>query len=84
MDNHAIFESGYMPGSHIGVLPSGQLSSPAHTNKATDASHFQVKFIVSLTLFNVTNSNILLSFVYRERPDLSRFINCCIAERYSI
>lgn len=34
-------------GSHIGVLPSGQISAPAQTNKSTEATHFAVRFIVS-------------------------------------
>ena len=41
-----MLESALTPGSHIGVLPTGQLTSPAQTNKSTDASHFHVKFMV--------------------------------------
>ena len=47
LDKHITFESTLYPGSHVGVLPSGQLSAPAQTSKMTDASHFTVKFVVS-------------------------------------
>ena len=34
------------PGSHIGVLPTGQFTAPAQTSpKTTNAAHFKVKFI---------------------------------------
>ena len=46
-DSHVTFESLTAPGSHIGVLPSGQITSPAQTNKLTDASHFRIKYLVS-------------------------------------
>ena len=46
-DSHVTFESMSAPGSHIGVLPSGQLTSPAQTDKLTDASHFRIKYLVS-------------------------------------
>ena len=53
MDNHVTLESALTPGSHIGALPTGQLSNPAYTNKSTDASHFHVRFMVSYcTLHN--------------------------------
>lgn len=42
-----MFESAFEVGSHIGVLPSGQISAPAQTNKSTEATHFFVRFIVS-------------------------------------
>lgn len=47
-DSHVTFESVTALGSHIGVLPSGQLTSPAQTNKMTDASHFRIKYLVRL------------------------------------
>ena len=46
-DYHVTLESVMMPGAHIGVLPSGQLTDPAQTNKMTDAAHFKVKYLVS-------------------------------------
>ena len=49
-DSYITFESALYPGSHIGVLPSGQFSAPAQTNKLTDASHFKIKFIVSVII----------------------------------
>ena len=49
LDNHVTLESAVVPGSHIGVLPSGQLTNPAYTNKSTDASHFFVRFMVSVS-----------------------------------
>lgn len=42
-----MFESAFEVGSHIGVLPSGQISAPGQTNKSTEATHFFVRFIVS-------------------------------------
>jgi len=45
LDKYVTFESLQTPGSHIGVLPSGQLTAPAQTTKATDASHFAVRYI---------------------------------------
>lgn len=50
LDNHVTLESAIAPGSHIGVLPTGQLTNPALTSKTTDASHFFVKFIVSVSI----------------------------------
>lgn len=44
---HVIFESAKEAGSHIGALPSGQITAPAQTTKGTDASHFFVRFVVS-------------------------------------
>lgn len=49
-DSHVTFESLTAPGSHIGVLPSGQITSPAQTDKLTDASHFRIKYMVSCVL----------------------------------
>ena len=49
-DSHVTFESLTAPGSHIGVLPSGQITSPAQTDKLTDASHFTIKYLVSCVL----------------------------------
>jgi hypothetical protein len=46
-DYHVTLESAVLPGSHIGILPSGQLSDPTQTNKMTDAAHFKVKYLVS-------------------------------------
>ena len=50
VDNHVILESALSLGSHIGVLPTGQLSDPAYTSKSTDASHFRVCFMVGYCL----------------------------------
>ena len=47
LDQHVILESCMNPGSHVGVLPSGQLTAPAQTPKQTDAAHFKIKYIVS-------------------------------------
>ena len=46
-DYYVTLESAIMPGAHVGVLPSGQLTDPAQTNKMTDAAHFKVKYLVS-------------------------------------
>lgn len=45
-DGYVTFEAAGCPGSHIGVLPSGQITAPAQTNKTTDASHFRVVYLV--------------------------------------
>ncbi len=42
-----MFESVQNPGSHLGVLPTGQLTAPAQTTKDTDASHFKIFLLVS-------------------------------------
>ena len=59
-DSYITFESALCPGSHIGVLPSGQFSAPAQTNKLTDASQFKIKFIVSVIIIMLV---ILKAFV---------------------
>ena len=41
----ATFESAKAPGSHFGVLPSGQLTAPALTNKTSDVSHFRILYV---------------------------------------
>lgn len=57
-DYHVTLESAVQPGSHIGVLPSGQLTDPAQTNKMTDAAHFKVKYLVSkVTLLDFIRFN---------------------------
>ena len=53
-DSYITFESASSPGSHIGVLPSGQITSPAQTNKLTDASHFKITYLVSVVLVSFT------------------------------
>lgn len=45
LDNHVTLESCMNPGSHVGVLPSGQVTAPGQTSKQTDASHFKIKYI---------------------------------------
>jgi hypothetical protein len=45
LDQHVILECCMIPGSHVGVLPSGQLTAPAQTAKQTDAAHFKIKYI---------------------------------------
>ena len=50
---HVMLESASEPGSHIGVLPSGQFSAPAQTTKATDVSQFKVIFVVSKEFINI-------------------------------
>ena len=48
VDGHfAMFESAIQPGSHIGALPSGQITSPTQTTKTSDASQFRVLYVVS-------------------------------------
>lgn len=41
-DEFICFESAVTPNSHIGVLPSGDVTAPAQTTKKTDSSHFVV------------------------------------------
>lgn len=50
LDGHITLESCLIPGSHVGVLPSGQLTAPAQTSKQTDASHFKIIYIVSFDI----------------------------------
>lgn len=45
LDSHITLESCLIAGSHVGVLPSGQLTAPAQTSKQTDASHFKIKYV---------------------------------------
>ena len=47
LDGHISLESCMNPGSHVGVLPSGQVTAPGQTTKMTDAAHFKIKYIVS-------------------------------------
>ena len=48
LDSHVTLESCMNPGCHAGVLPSGQITAPGQTSKQTDASHFKIKYIVSV------------------------------------
>ena len=41
----AAFEAAIAPGSHLGVLPSGQITAPAQTHKTTTAAHFRVNYV---------------------------------------
>lgn len=45
LDGHVTLESCLNPGSHVGVLPSGQITAPGQTTKQTDASHFRIKYV---------------------------------------
>ena len=49
LGGHITLESCMNQGSHIGVLPSGQVTAPAQTTKQTDAAHFKIKYIVSIS-----------------------------------
>ena len=33
------------PGSHIGVIPTGQFSAPGQTPKTSNAAHFKVSYV---------------------------------------
>ena len=40
-----VFESMMAPGSHVGVIPTGQFSAPGQTPKTSNAAHFKVSYV---------------------------------------
>ena len=45
LDNFVALQSSQFPGSHIGALPSGQVTSPTMTPATSDAAFFKVVFL---------------------------------------
>ena len=48
-DYYITLESLQSPGSHLGALPSGQITAPAQTTKATEVAQFSIVFVVCMS-----------------------------------
>ena len=63
LDNFVALQSSQFPGSHIGALPSGQVTSPTMTPATSDAAFFKVVFLVSVQSF-LMKFPVIVLFLY--------------------
>ena len=67
-----VFEPVMAPGSHIGVIPTGQFSAPGQTPKSSSAAHFKVSYIGAVSYnLNHAGSATLRPVLNSPSPPLS-------------